>query len=597
MRIHFIAWLGVGLTVASLGPVRAAPVGKEKPSIQPNTVKEWIKQLKDPDPEVCERARENLFSLGPEDKKIVPILIEALPEKKIRSDICWALRAIGKDAVPALRKALEDNNPEVRIGVLMALGHIGRKVDEVIPTLIQALKDPNKEIRKQAIRSMQMAGPRAKTAVPSLCKMLAGRDENWYLILRALVRIGPAAQGAVPTLCKAMQDRFSGFRSDAAEALGAIGPGARAAIPTLIQALKDGYPTVRIKAALAIWRIEGRKKLAVVLPALVAELEDKIFYGSAASALGSIGPDARAAVPALIAVYKSPAIKDRASIASVLAEFGPDAKEAVPALIEALKTKDKILACEAAWALGAIGKEARAAVPALMKSLSDPTDSHLCCLATQALAKMGPDAKAAVPDLARLLKTGNNDIRSNAAATLGALGADAKAAVPALRAALQDSDETLRIETALALWRIDRRNDLSVRVLCKLLQQSYYSNKWHVVAILGDMGPDAKAARPRLKEALKDRDPAVRVRAAVALWRIEQRTRAPMALLIEALKDENYLDHAFVITTLEEMGPKAKVAVPALIQLWNGADVGIRWAIVKAMKKIDPAAATKAGIW
>jgi HEAT repeat protein len=57
--------------------------------------------------------------------------------------------------------------------------------------------------------------------------------------------------------------------------------------------------------------------------------------------LGQIGPAAKEAVPALIAVLKDEDSELRASAATALGGIGPAAKEAVPALSVALKDKDK----------------------------------------------------------------------------------------------------------------------------------------------------------------------------------------------------------------------------------------------------------------
>jgi HEAT repeat protein len=64
--------------------------------------------------------------------------------------------------------------------------------------------------------------------------------------------------------------------------------------------------------------------------------------------------------------------------ASWLAEasrtIGPEAKEAVPALIAALKDQDAGVRWEAATALGEIGLEAKEAVPALIAALKDQNE-------------------------------------------------------------------------------------------------------------------------------------------------------------------------------------------------------------------------------
>lgn len=86
-----------------------------------------------------------------------------------------------------------------------------------------------------------------------------------------------------------------------------------------------------------------------------------------------------------------------------LARIGPDAKAAVPALTEALKNRDPDLREEAAKALGHIGPDAKTAVPVLIRALKDKVDG-VRRDAVVALGCIGPDAKAAVPELAEALK-------------------------------------------------------------------------------------------------------------------------------------------------------------------------------------------------
>jgi HEAT repeat protein len=59
----------------------------------------------------------------------------------------------------------------------------------------------------------------------------------------------------------------------------------------------------------------------------------------------------------------------RREAARALGQMGPEAKEAVPSLMAALKDEDRAVRIQAAHALGEIGPEAKAAVPALRESM------------------------------------------------------------------------------------------------------------------------------------------------------------------------------------------------------------------------------------
>jgi hypothetical protein len=125
----------------------------------------------------------------------------------------------------------------------------------------------------------------------------------------ALGKIGLDAKAAVPPLIEtAKMDREHGL---AAEALGRIGAEAKAAVPILVMLLDQSSAQARIRIALAHWRITGHEETAVkVLTASLTD-EQSAVRCAAADALGEMGPKAKAAVPALIAMTKKKTGDDR----------------------------------------------------------------------------------------------------------------------------------------------------------------------------------------------------------------------------------------------------------------------------------------------
>jgi HEAT repeat protein len=72
--------------------------------------------------------------------------------------------------------------------------------------------------------------------------------------------------------------------------------------------------------------------------------DDQFVRIHAASLLGSMGDEAGAAVPALIALLESGDVHDRRLAALTLGEIGPAAEEAIPALLEAADDEDESVA-------------------------------------------------------------------------------------------------------------------------------------------------------------------------------------------------------------------------------------------------------------
>jgi hypothetical protein len=125
------------------------------------------------------------------------------------------------------------------------------------------------------------------------------------------------------------------------------------------------------------------------------------------------------AVPGLVAMLNDPEPVARNVAAGALTRIGPDAAAAVPALIDLLRTDaDTKARARAAGALGKIGLRADDAVPALAGALNDG-EPEVRCEAARALGSFGPVARAAVPGLTAALADGEPAVRQAAARALG----------------------------------------------------------------------------------------------------------------------------------------------------------------------------------
>src|SRR6516164_4311805 len=112
--------------------------------------------------------------------------------------------------------------------------------------------------------------------------------------------------------------------------------------------------------------------LRVTVDALLAALANRNIEMRRLAVWGlrDFGPDARAAVPALINLLHDPDDQIRAGAAGALGNGGPVAKE-LPALIEALKDPAPPVQYGAVKSLARIGPAAKAAVPALLARMDN----------------------------------------------------------------------------------------------------------------------------------------------------------------------------------------------------------------------------------
>ena len=179
----------------------------------------------------------------------------------------------------------------------------------------------------------------------------------------------------------------------------------------------------------------------------------------------------------------------------------------------------------------------------------------------------------ALPSMVSLLRDPNKDIRAQAVAALGKLGERARLALPAIRAALKkaafkDTDEGVRALAEHAILQVGPLPVSDVAGLVDAVQDDLDLVRFHAAIALADLGGAAQPAVPVLiHTALWDEAPAVRLGAALALWKIDQH-KAPLVIpaLIKALADDDEFICWIASDCLGQMGDEGRRAVPALQQ-------------------------------
>lgn len=265
--------------------------------------------IKDPDASVRDQAMSLLGEIGPVAKAAVPDLLAVLRDRSAhprdRGEAAAALGGVSHsdtDMVPVLIRASTDPAPGVRLGAVRGLGNLGVATPDVVATLTAALSsggDP--DLRRQAVFALGRLGPGAAKALPAVED--AGRRDPALATAVAitLLRLGREREG---------RDRLTAL---------AVAPEAERHF--FIDTLGEDF-----------------RPLAVPVLAEVVRRNARGGYW-AMEALQSLGPDAAAAVPALVAFLKvgrprgADAPPFEAAIAT-LGRIGPAATEALPLLRE-----------------------------------------------------------------------------------------------------------------------------------------------------------------------------------------------------------------------------------------------------------------------
>jgi len=292
---------------------------------------------------------------------------------------------------------------------------------------------------------------------------------------------------AVPAMTAALKHPDSKIRAAAAQMLADIGPAARPAVPELLnQALHDPVLYAGTTAAGALPKIDlaaARQVMAAYVPALHdADTDNR---REACAMLGSLGPVAKPAVPALGAALDDPQETVRMHAVGALGEIGIPASVVIPTLAKALHDPSPVVRHRAVSQFAFSMPPIESVVPYL-KELTEDKDQSVATLAKSALssphrlakdrtavystmlqmgnaneyalrqlAQLGPEAAGTVPAVIPVLKDNRPLHRYLAAEALGAIGPGARDAVPALTAVLQDEDVVVRESVAEALRAIE----------------------------------------------------------------------------------------------------------------------------------------------
>lgn len=180
-----------------------------------------------------------------------------------------------------------------------------------VAQLVNALKSTDTDQRRSAARELADLGGEAKAAAPALIEAMT-TDSDLFVrrfAAQAVGKVGADPKVAVPALTALLNDKHKELNEAAVEALGRMGA---PAVPALSEALKGGAGPRRVR------------------PGQNVPDGSALVRSKAAAALGRIGPDAKAAVPALVEALKDNSI--RTDAATALGEIGGAAKDALPAL-------------------------------------------------------------------------------------------------------------------------------------------------------------------------------------------------------------------------------------------------------------------------
>ncbi|MEN8149342.1 MAG: HEAT repeat domain-containing protein [Planctomycetota bacterium] len=242
------------------------------------------------------------------------------------------------------------------------------------------------------------------------------------------------------------------------------------------------------------------------------------------------------ALPGLSPLARDPSEEVAEAALGALSLFGPYAASAVPDVIEALSSPHRKVRIAAARTIGDIGPAARDALPRLIEMLGSD-DGEVVAAALEGLAGLGPLAAPALGRVIPLLRC--PDRQEDALIAIGSIGRAAREALPEIESPLGIRDERRILLAAWARWRLGASADSLLGEIEPIAwrPRGWRSSLWAwrsissvdgrllrhpsfpavsfprltegadpgdtAVALLGLMGPDARAAIPTLVSILQ----------------------------------------------------------------------------------------------
>lgn len=548
---------------------------------------------------------------------------------------------------------IEDRDPARRARAALWLREFPTAAG-VVPALAKALEDENHSVVYSAVESLRKLGPAALPAAPALTKALSRRVESAAGALAGFGLAGLAeatklyfldaarAEEYLPNLVyaigrkrsmrwlqAALTDKDPEIRLAAAltlsdqrveNSLKVPATLRQATLPVLVQGIPDTRASVRALTLARLVRLEASDKPDVVLVAEAMHDDDQAVRKAAADLLIALGPKAAAAVPVLtprivdargdvdplaIAVLlrtqaadtQFGAALDRAHdvrrLQRLMEALGNNGSHSVGVLTRALDHGYVAVRQSAAMTLRGLmrieeyaaarveGRARGQIIAGLMHALGDE-DAAVREAAVDALLAC-PERQVVEKEAVALLGDRDAVVREMAARVLAKHRGPPRDAVPALAALVRDVEHTqVAIWATYALMNLRESAKETVPALIDAAKMRRpFTDELSIAqdqvrrqvaaGALGIMGVAAKAAIPALIAMVREED-TLNYNAIYALAKIGRGDREVLDVLLAAGESRSIGKRRVVVQSLDNWGVDAKPAVPAMIRLLKDPD-------------------------
>ena len=578
------------LLLATSAP--AQPPQSVAPAIDDKQLASWVAALSDKDFAKHNAARDALVKAGPKAKPVIPDLIKLLGDKD--AQVTWAtlhavdvLGAIGpdaRDATPALLarvKPMFGGGYQDRLAVALAKID-GPKPEATLAMLMSSGKGtPLTLVGSEYLKSY----PAAITEhLLALCK-----DKGPEVRQKAVIVLAGLPTGLYQPETKPLAHE--------------VGDAGKDVPATFVKMLGDDDPAVRMTAAYGLSRVapdQTSKTIPVVIAAMTdPKLKEKVGPFHADQIFRPIPEEAAKSVIPLFDADNSArqwAIHTMAAL--------PVSGQLETTLKDGKTARSRQAA---AVTLGHRPLSGAKSAPALKAALTDPEFivRFAAAVSLVRVARSNAETAASVlPVLIEGLKQDDNGARLAAVQNLGSVGVPARPAVPELKQRLSDKTPEVALEAAIVLTEIASSDAAeSIPVLITGVKSENEVAATRAARALSVHGLAAKSAVPELVKRFAAKTPQLRIAAAEAAGRIDpdQAEKAAEVLVTFFKQPNNSMFRDEAVYSLIRIGPSAKSAAPALVEMFQNPKKGgsdyFRVELALAIMAIDPQIAKPLATW
>ena len=414
------------------------------------------------------------------------------------------IRALGVKAVPPLRSVLREKNSSSTRFLLW----VQSKWPAAGKSILK-FPDMNKmsDRRWAACQALQSLGPAGRPAVPEILDMLREKDmRELNAATMALHAIGIDAE-----ICDQLDELLEAgtppqARFQIINALGRVKPASPRTVKNVIAALADSSPYVQASAIGTLGHLGvATPEILSALKQLQSTNKDPKVLISLSEALWLLEKDSKTTLDALFPILESE-----------LANYSPAAPGGIDSGQGIGGSEQLFLKAGSLFAKMKLQEPEKSRAFSLLKSCCDKSDRifvRMCLLPD--MMELGLQKEECVTICRKGLKRPEDYYRIQAARLMAEVGEKYSLEGIDLTALLQDPEVGVRVYAAKMHWLKNRQAAVVVPILIEALDrnkhQSYYYPEILRTAIstLGEMGAEAKEAKPVLEKIKQDPDPTV----------------------------------------------------------------------------------------